>query len=784
MFLNFKNNPTILFRRISMKIFKRTLAAALALIMLFGASSCVQKNDTNSGNLDSDSGSSAQSEESSELESNSDSESNGESESESESDTTLDDLIENGDVDADIQIDESNKKDLARYSIIANKDNALALNAATALSAKLAEKGITLPVNTSGVYEILIGNNDTPETKSASVQLSKLTRDYLIQFNDTKIVIVAKTDLALSEACNTFFEAYVSKLTGTVMTYKDGSTTSGTAKSLVNLAYSKKPQYSILTRGASTAVQNKVTVLVDAIKAATGLALYITTDKYSSTENQIIIGDLGVRETMKALTNVGENEYVISKVDNKVVIAGRNDNTTTRAIDAFIKLINDSKAANPDKSTFTISITEAIKGSYSASLSEIPRYPNATFSTTYPSGTGITQQYYTSANPNGITDYLTTLATLGYKRTEDNSINGNRFVTCHGAGGLVHISYLNYNKTLTVILDSLNGSVYKTSEPAYTKVTETALTVMAIDYDTTQTYNSSKGTHDASGMSYVITLEDGRYIIIDGGYWYKSSSGASRDANNLYNFLKSNNKRKDGKIVIAAWIFTHDHSDHHGAFSTFADYGYGSKVELQYYISNFGDKSRYTQQPSGHLDTGIPGIISSKFNGSKKKIVPHTGQKITFCNTTFEFMSTQESHAPNKMELVNDASLIIRMTANGVKTLFLADTEAQTTSLLLNMYGSTLKSDIMQLAHHGFSGGSTTLYSKIAPKYTLWPTSQECFNERSAGGGNGNAQAQNKWVKANTTSFVGDNKNITLNFIGGTDKIKIAASSAPNWAKS
>ena len=147
--------------------------------------------------------------------------------------------------------------------------------------------------------------------------------------SDTKIVIVAKTDLALGEACDTFFEAYVSKLTGTVMTYKDGSTTSGTAKSLVNLAYSKKPQYSILTRDASAAVQAKVTSLVDAIKAATGLALYITTDKYSATENQIIIGDLGVRESMKALANVGDNEYVISKIDKKVVVAGKNDTTTT-----------------------------------------------------------------------------------------------------------------------------------------------------------------------------------------------------------------------------------------------------------------------------------------------------------------------------------------------------------------------------------------------------------------------------------------------------------------------
>ena len=125
------------------------------------------------------------------------------------------------------------------------------------------------------------------------------------------------------------------------------------------------------------------------------------------------------------------------------------------------------------------------------------------------------------------------------------------------------------------------------------------------------------------------------------------------------------------------------------------------------------------------------------------------------------------------MEYINDSSIILRMTANGVKTLFLADAEAQTTNLLNNMYGSTLKSDIMQIAHHGFSGGSTALYQKVAPKWTLWPTSQECFNQRTNGGGNGNAQAQNKWARQNSTCYVGDDNIEILTFVGGSSKISV-----------
>jgi hypothetical protein len=138
-------------------------------------------------------------------------------------------------------------------------------------------------------------------------------------------------------------------------------------------------------------------------------------------------------------------------------------------------------------------------------------------------------------------------------------------------------------------------------------------------------------------------------------------------------------------------------------------------------------------------------------------------------------MCSQETHTPNKIEWINDSSIILRMNANGVKTIFLADAESQTTNLLNNMYGSTLKSDIMQIAHHGYSGGSTTLYQRIAPKYTLWPTSQECFNERTTHGGNASsAKSQNVWAKQNTTCYVGDDKIEILKFVGGSAKISVS----------
>lgn len=668
------------------------------------------------------------------------------------------------------------KNDFSRYTIIATKSNAKALDAAVDLSEALADKGFTLNVNKSSVYEIIVGNNTATETKAAIDQLAKTDKDYMIQFAGTKIVIVAKNDLILPEACDAFVDTYIKTMSGKTLTVKDGTTTFGVSTDLVMLAYDGLAQYEIVAGNVMADVKTKIDELASLMKSMCGVSSVKSGATYDKAKKQILVGPAAFSETSSAVRSLADGKAIITRSNNKIVISGKSDETTIAAIDAFMKIINDAKPSNNKKGNYAITVKKSIIDAYCASLDSIPKFPGATYSATYPSGDGIKQLYYTSADSSKINSYVTQLANLGYTKTEDYSINGNRFVTCHGINGLIQISYLNYNKSLSVVLDSLKNAVYKINEPAYTKVTNTSLAVMSLDYDTTQDKIGSN--YDASGMSYVITLEDGRYIVIDGGY------GGAKDHRILFNYLKSNNKRPDKKIVIAAWIFTHDHSDHYGCFVDFSS-TYGTQVTLQYYFMNCGDKSRYDQKPSGWLpgtsaDGGLPHYCLNAYFKDAKKIVPHMGQKITFCNTTFEIMSSQESHTPNKMQYVNDSSIIIRMHANGVSTLFLADAEAQTTNLLNNMYGSTLKSDIMQIAHHGYSGGSTTLYQKIAPSWTLWPTSQECFNQRTTGGGNGNAQAQNKWARNNSTCFVGDGDIEILTFVGGTSKISVSTC-APNY---
>jgi hypothetical protein len=77
------------------------------------------------------------------------------------------------------------------------------------------------------------------------------------------------------------------------------------------------------------------------------------------------------------------------------------------------------------------------------------------------------------------------------------------------------------------------------------------------------------------GMSYVIRLSDGRFIVIDGGRHF------APDRKRLFDCLTEGSAGE--KPIIAAWILTHPHSDHYICYIGFME-EYGESVEVERYI--------------------------------------------------------------------------------------------------------------------------------------------------------------------------------------------------------
>ena len=101
----------------------------------------------------------------------------------------------------------------------------------------------------------------------------------------------------------------------------------------------------------------------------------------------------------------------------------------------------------------------------------------------------------------------------------------------------------------------------------------------------------------------------------------------------------------------------------------------------------------------------------------------HTGQIFDFgTNVTVEVLFTVEDIVPDEIENPNNSSMVIRVNIEGQKVLLLADTAHKSNPMLVEMWGSTLKSDIVQLSHHGIWTPDNGIYELVGAKVTLWPS--------------------------------------------------------------
>jgi beta-lactamase superfamily II metal-dependent hydrolase len=238
--------------------------------------------------------------------------------------------------------------------------------------------------------------------------------------------------------------------------------------------------------------------------------------------------------------------------------------------------------------------------------------------------------------------------------------------------------------------------------------------------------NFGNGTDDpklldaSSGlMCFVIQLSDGRYIVIDGGVATDSF------AQGIYYALLSNAPDKDN-ITIAAWIITHSHSDHTGGFYRFSEL-YSSKVDIERFIYNFPSES---DAKSFGEDINIQRVSRNiaLYYPESKVNKAHTGQIYHIADAEIEVYYTVDDYAGPGRTLqsttnYNLSSMIFSVDIAGQKIMFLGDSQDDSNNMTAHMYGDYLKSDFVQVAHHGGAGGTNSIYKAVDPMVALFTTS-------------------------------------------------------------
>ena len=212
-------------------------------------------------------------------------------------------------------------------------------------------------------------------------------------------------------------------------------------------------------------------------------------------------------------------------------------------------------------------------------------------------------------------------------------------------------------------------------------------------------------------MSYLIVTPNNKLIVIDGGY--------REDAEYL------TDKIKEFGSVVHMWIITHMHYDHYNALVEILEQHdlMGIKIDKLYF--NFPPKEWVNNAEPHFLkyNTNFYNLLESY---NKTTHIVQEGDIYSIDGILLEIIKVPNDYADYDPEYaegstVNDTSLVFKMTfPNGKTALFLGDLGFRAGQKLANRFKDKLRSDIVQMAHHGQNGVGEDVYKYVKPMLCMW----------------------------------------------------------------
>ena len=225
-------------------------------------------------------------------------------------------------------------------------------------------------------------------------------------------------------------------------------------------------------------------------------------------------------------------------------------------------------------------------------------------------------------------------------------------------------------------------------------------------------------TTGAQNLSIVIKSPHGKLIVIDGGW--------EADADKLSSLIL----QQGGKVD--AWLITHPHEDHVGALCAILN-DTGRKIKIDKIYCSLATPDWYRQvSPTG---AGIADQLLSAFTKLPVGTVTNNiarGTEINIDDVNIRVLNNRGVYTYNG---VNNSSLVYKIRVSGQSILILGDLAYDGgKDLIKSCTAAELKSDIVQMAHHGQQGVDQDAYGLIAPTTCLWPSPDWLWDNDNGGG--------------------------------------------------
>lgn len=242
-------------------------------------------------------------------------------------------------------------------------------------------------------------------------------------------------------------------------------------------------------------------------------------------------------------------------------------------------------------------------------------------------------------------------------------------------------------------------------------------------------------------MGYIIKTKNDKMIVIDGGL--------GEDAKNLLKYIQNHDNKVD------YWFLTHNHNDHAGAFVEImksddvqVDNIYVSLNEKEWYQVNEPTRAEFSE-------TLIDTLNEEKIKDKVKS--PELNEIINIDDINVEILGIRNPEFTENPG--NEQSMVIKFDTGKTKLLILGDTGEKSSEKLLLNQKDKLKSDIVQMAHHGQAGATEELYKAVNPTICLWPTPEWLWNND-----NGNGYGSGNWKTLEVRKWI-DNIGVRENYV-------------------
>ena len=217
----------------------------------------------------------------------------------------------------------------------------------------------------------------------------------------------------------------------------------------------------------------------------------------------------------------------------------------------------------------------------------------------------------------------------------------------------------------------------------------------------------------------IFKSKSGKIAVVDGG--------RIPDTDRFIRILQ----KVSGREVphVDAWLFSHFHTDHYGVYySLCSDEKYRGKISVGRFYCDLLTEEFYTTLAKEKVTNAAAiraSMISPDSPTGAKVCTVKKGDIISVDEIEFEVIHVPDISMADKMNM-NDSSVVYKMTYDCKQSMMLlGDAEWVCSNDLTENCRDKLKSDIVQVGHHGCGNVSAECYELIDADAYIWQTGEK-----------------------------------------------------------